>query len=75
MNIPVKQVTTVSKYSYMDNTFYCEHENIEVEKPCCNGNNCDCYGLDSVYCEDCDNADLTEEQANEYSLNALIGDN
>ena len=46
-----------------DGIFRCQHEDISIEKPCCNGNNCDCYGKYTVYCNDCDDRDLEEWQA------------
>lgn len=73
MKIQVKQVTTINKYDYLDRAFYCTHNNIEVEKPCCNGNNCGCWGTDKIYCPDCDNEDLSQYDADDYFLNSLIG--
>jgi hypothetical protein len=54
-----------AEYVLKDDRFVCAHVNVDVEPPCCNGNNCDCRGLDSVYCEDCKNEDLTEDQVQE----------
>lgn len=74
MKIAVKDISTEVhyKYDYCDDRLYCEHWNAEVEPACCNGNNCGCTGLDSVYCSDCDNEDLTEEQAYELTINERI---
>jgi len=46
-----------------DGEFKCLHKNVHIEKPCCNGNNCDCRGMYYVYCEDCDNEDLEDYEA------------
>lgn len=53
----------VSTYSLTeDGEFTCDHEFAEVTPPCCNGNDCGCYGSYSVYCPGCDNQDLTESE-------------
>ena len=48
--------------------FRCNHDNAVVEKPCCDGNNCDCHGMTSVYCPDCGGEDLTDEQVEEMTF-------
>lgn len=46
----------------------CTHRNIEVTPPCCtatgsSGNiECGCGGMYTVYCPDCNNADLTDQE-------------
>ena len=46
--ITVKYIE-VSSYSLTeDGEFTCDHEFAEVTPPCCNGNDCGCYGLYSV---------------------------
>ena len=46
-----------------DGLFTCEHLNTEIQEPCCNGSACLCRGLQGVYCYDCNNEDMTEQQA------------
>lgn len=46
-----------------DNEFRCPHENVEVESPCCSGYDCGCEGKYNVYCEDCRNEDLRDNEA------------
>lgn len=47
----------------------CPHDNVQIIQACCttvgeSGNiECGCAGLDRIYCEDCDNQDMTEEEA------------
>lgn len=63
MRVEVKYIET-SSYSLKDGDtiLTCDHELAEVEPPCCNGNDCGCYGRYSVYCWDCNNEDLTDSQ-------------
>ncbi len=56
-----------------DGEFKCPHEDVSIEKPCCNGNNCDCGGSYSVYCNDCGNEDITEEQIEEFLADYFDG--
>lgn len=59
----------VSSYSLTeDGEFTCDHEFAEVTPPCCNGNDCGCYGLYSVYCPDCDYMNMPD-----FEVDALIG--
>lgn len=50
-----------------DGEFKCTHPNAEVEPPCCSGTDsegnvsCGCYGQYSVYCYDCNNDDMTDQ--------------
>jgi hypothetical protein len=46
-----------------DGVFRCEHKDFNIEPPCCNGNNCDCWGQDTVFCNDCQNQDLEDWEA------------
>lgn len=52
-----------------DGEFRCPHEDIEYYDPCCSGYDsegmpdCDCGGSPSVYCNDCNNIDLTDDEA------------
>lgn len=48
-----------------DGEFHCPHEGAEVEPPCCSGYSqglpsCGCGGMYGVYCYDCHNDDLTD---------------
>lgn len=46
--------------------FRCAHNGAVVEKPCCTGSGnieCACQGLPEVHCYDCENKDLTDEEA------------
>lgn len=63
-----------------DGLFHCAHDNVMVEPPCCDGspdeygrNTCDCSGQYSVYCPDCRNKDLDEQQV-EQVLNSHPND-
>lgn len=58
-----------------DGEYYCTHANIEITEPCCGitgGASCFCQGLCAVYCKDCDNEDLSEQQALGYIENAKL---
>lgn len=54
-----------------DGLFLCAHPNAEVTPPCCWRKDedgliaCGCAGGYSVYCADCKNEDLTDEQVEE----------
>jgi hypothetical protein len=39
----------------------CQHDNLVIEPPCCNGTDCDCRGQYTLYCPDCENT-LTEKE-------------
>lgn len=54
-----------------DFEFLCSHENVEVEAPCCNGRDCGCYGLYSVYCYNEDCTGLEQWQVDEIIDNYL----
>ena len=46
-----------------DGDFHCPHDNVEIEPPCCSGGAyiaCGCQGMYNVYCPDCHNDDLTD---------------
>ena len=49
----------------------CEHENVVIEEPCCKtvGSSgyieCDCGGETTVYCYDCRNEQLTDDDVEE----------
>lgn len=45
--------------------FRCGHDKAVVEPPCCTGELCACKGVYQVYCPDCRNADVTEEDVEE----------
>lgn len=52
-----------------DGEFKCAHINVDVQPPCCNGNtasDCGCHGSFSVYCYDCFNQDMTDDEANSF---------
>lgn len=78
MNITIVDKSTgVSKLDYFDGIFYCQHNDITIEEPCCSpfstGSSgyieCGCGGNISIYCNDCDNKDLTDEQVNDIIEN------
>lgn len=54
-----------------DGAFKCTHPNAEVEPPCCSGRDsegntsCGCYGQYSVYCNDCSNDDMTDQDVDD----------
>lgn len=54
-------------YLNEDGEFRCPHEDVDIEPPCCSGRDseglpsCGCYGSYSVYCNDCHNDDMTQE--------------
>lgn len=66
MTINVKYRPTSTYELNEDGDFTCLHENAEVDRACCSGvdsdglMSCGCGGMDSVYCDDCDNEDLTD---------------
>ena len=47
----------------------CNHDNVCIEKACCNGNNCDCRGMDTIYCADCDYVFEGDEAYDIYAMN------
>lgn len=47
-----------------DGEFRCDHEFAETTPPCCSGRDCGCYGLWSVYCDDCDYMNMPEDEMN-----------
>lgn len=67
MRIDIKQ--TGGTYLLEKGEFICQHDNIEIEPPCCWAADsdtgyisCGCGGMTSVYCPDCDNSDLTGDE-------------
>lgn len=67
MRVDIKQTSTT--YKLQDGEFKCQHDNIEIEPPCCTTADsdtgyisCACGGMASVYCPDCDNEDLTDDE-------------
>ena len=47
------------QYQLDDFQYYCQHTNLVIEEPCCNGNNCACRGVETVYCPNPDcNAEI-----------------
>ena len=67
MKIDIKQ--TGGTYLLENGEFKCQHDNIEIEPPCCTTPDsdtgyisCACGGMTNVYCPDCDNSDLTGEE-------------
>lgn len=61
MNIPITFERT-SVYILEDETMRCRHDFVEIEPPCCDGTDCGCHGLCTVYCPDCENKDMTETE-------------
>lgn len=67
------QITVVDKSQEItgiiteDGAFKCTHPNAEVEPPCCSGidseglPSCGCHGQYGVYCYDCNNDDMTDD--------------
>lgn len=77
--IYIKQDETVYKLDSdyaLDETwvFRCAHVNAEVEEACCSsvGSSgyieCGCEGVDSIYCPDCRNKDMTDKDAREIFI-------
>ena len=69
MKILVKHQDRVYRMNE-DGEFKCAHENLEIEEPCCTGGatgyiECACGGQTSVYCPDCNNEDLSDNEASE----------
>lgn len=67
MRVDIKQ--TGGTYLLEKGEFICQHDNIEIEPPCCWAADsdtgyisCACGGMTSVYCPDCDNSDLTGDE-------------
>ena len=66
MNITVKEIETSTLEMNEDWEFKCTHEFAEIEPPCCSGYDseglpsCGCHGQYSVYCYDCNNDDMTD---------------
>jgi len=68
VRVKIKIIETSSYSLEEDGTgFKCDHEFAEVTPPCCNGNDCGCYGLYSVYCPDCDYMNMPE-----FEIEALV---
>ncbi len=50
-----------------DGELKCTHPDAEIERACCSGTDsegnisCGCHGQDSVYCSDCNNDDMTDQ--------------
>ena len=67
--ISIKQPEQATYLMDEDGLFRCTHENAEVEPPCCSGRDseglpsCGCHGQYSVYCYDCNNDDMTDNDA------------
>lgn len=56
-----------------DNEFKCNHDNPEITPPCCIiGRDCGCQGRYSVYCYDCNNDDMTDQDVDNI-LDGLDG--
>ena len=53
-----------------DGEFKCQHKNVIVEPPCCNGADCGCQGLAEIFCPDCNSYDLSDDDI-EYILQNL----
>jgi hypothetical protein len=59
------------RYNQELGEFRCTHENAEITKACCSpfdiGDSgyveCGCGGSDSIYCPDCNNAEMTDDDA------------
>jgi len=70
MKIAVKEITSISVMNE-DGEFFCPHLDVEIEEPCCSGRDsdglisCGCQGMFSVYCPDCGNKDMTQNQVDE----------
>ena len=47
----------------------CNHDNVCIDRACCNGNNCDCRGMDTIYCADCDYVFEGDEAYDIYAMN------
>ena len=47
----------------------CKHDNVCMEKACCNGSDCACQGLDTIYCADCDYVFEGDEAYDKYMMN------
>lgn len=78
ISIPVEFDT--ASYSLKEDDYYftCDHNNAEVEPPCCSGFSnglldCGCGGSYSVYCWDCNNEDLTDEEAEKLIEDHIAG--
>ncbi len=52
-----------------DGQFECIHDNVCIERACCNGNNCACSGIDTIYCADCDYVFDGDEAYDIYMMN------
>ena len=62
MTILVTNIETPTYILNEDGEFRCPHDEVTVEPPCCNGTDCGCHGMHSVYCDDCDNEDMMEHE-------------
>lgn len=66
----------VDRYAYPvylneDGEFRCPHLDVEIEAPCCSGRDCGCYGSYSVYCPDCHNDDMLQQECDDIVDNYL----
>ena len=75
MRVDIKQLG--GTYLLQKGEFICQHDNIEIEPPCCTTPDsdtgyisCGCGGMTNVYCPDCENSDLTG-----YEIEFQIGNN
>lgn len=67
MRVKVDHLKTT--YILINGKFVCQHENIEIDPPCCTTPDpdtgrisCACEGMTSVYCPDCNNEDLSGDE-------------
>lgn len=68
MQITVREISTTYHLTE-DSEFKCSHQNLEIEPPCCSGFDsegllsCGCAGQYAVYCPDCRNEDMSQDEA------------
>lgn len=78
MTIQVKYQSPIYKMDE-DGYFRCIHDKVEVSSPCCSRTNgyidCSCYGQYSVYCWDCGNQDLLDNEFNMFLETYVEGGN
>lgn len=61
----------------IDDEWRCTHENVEVQAPCCSSRGssgyieCGCQGQYNVYCEDCQNDDMRDDDVERIITNYL----
>lgn len=76
-NSPFRRTLTgEQKVRDEDGNLRCTHQgenDLEYTPPCCNGSDCDCRGLWSIFCNGCDNEDLSDHEA-ETLLNDHLED-